>query len=78
MRYLLTYTIDQEWGDVDTIIFEYPTTLPDYPKLRLVVERVLYDYGLDDERSKRVANNSEQWFVRSMADVDVVVNQEIA
>lgn len=79
MRYSLTFTTDPnayDWGETDTIIFEYPTTLPDYPQLNKLVKQVLKQYGLNEEMCEHVAGEKGWWFIRNVSDVDVVIEKE--
>lgn len=80
MRYGLTFTTDPnayDWGETDMIIFEYPAQLPDYPQLNKVVEQVLRQYGLSEEKSEQVAGEEGWWFIRNVNDVDIVIEREI-
>lgn len=79
MRYALTYASDPDaydWGDTDTIIFEYPTTLPD--DLTELVRQVVVDYtsAEDDTKAREIAKKG-WWFIRNVNDVDVVFDHEL-
>lgn len=79
MKYALTITSDPnayDWGDTDTILFEYPDTLPerDVDVVELV-ERVLQQYGWKGVDVEDAVKNG--WcFIRNCADTDVVINKK--
>lgn len=68
-RYAITFTLDETWNTTDTLIVETTNNPLDWDRKKLA--KVLEAYGVDVQKAKWVAEDSDTWFIRNLEDVDV-------
>lgn len=79
MKYALTFTSDSNtcnWDTVDTVLFDYPDTLPEDKELEVIVAEVISRHGWRKDTAQEIASDDTLWFIRNCADTDVVINKK--
>ena len=64
MRYAITFTSDESWNTVDTLIVETDTNPFDMTKEQLI--KMFEAYIIDSDVASEVANNQDYWFCRNL------------
>ena len=68
-KYAVTYTIDNDWQSVDTMLVETDTNPRDMTSEELFK---MFDGSVyNSEQAKMLANEPELWFSRNVEDTDV-------
>lgn len=69
MKYAITYALDDTWQSVDTLLVESDSNPLDMPSEEMA--DIFEAYGIEAERAKELAKDSDYWFIRNADDVDV-------
>lgn len=75
MRYAITFTTDDTWNTVDTIIVETDISVVDMSKQQLV--KMFESYTGDDDIAKEIVKEKERWYCRNLDDTDVFMKGDM-
>lgn len=68
-KYAVTYTIDNDWQSVDTMLVETDTNPRDMTSEELF--KMFDGYVYNSKQAEMLANEPELWFSRNIEDTDV-------